>query len=505
MVVHSRSRRRGPRNGDIARAIVRRTKLRRASGRATMARLPSARIAMLPGLDRSLRRLLARAKTAAWLAESARLAAPAAFLLGGWVLLARFVLGHGRATAAWSLLLFALVPLAAWLVARRRFLTPATAVAWLDRRSGGSGALLTHFALADARWNEPAERALASIERLPRIAAWRDFSPTALGVLFVGATFVPDRSVLPTPPATQVVENRIDAASEDLSALLEVVELAPETAQELEARLESLREESDAAPLDASLEAVDRTQDELARNADEALAAAERAREALASAGAADDAQATIDGINAALRDLKEAGLAAKLPQALLDRLDPGTLELPEGMKLSAEELAQLSDELRAALDARMERLAKAGLVGKAQLERFRELERFSDHVCDGECERGGVCKGAGRAARVGRGSLPGRGGVSRGRGDAEMTWGEEAQGSSEDFAARALDPATMLDPESTAIVGLSANAPTVDAQGESAGGANVEGSGGQGVWRRRLAPHHRDAVQRFFSGPRRD
>ncbi|MCE9595641.1 MAG: hypothetical protein K8S98_15745 [Planctomycetes bacterium] len=455
---------------------------------------------MLPELDRSLRRLLARAKTAAWLEACARLAAPAVFVLGGWVLLARFALGQSRTAAAWSLAAFALVPVAAWFVARRRFLTPEAAVAWLDRRSGGSGALLTHFVLDDERWAGPARDALASIERLPRIAAWRDFRTTALGALFVGAAFVLDRAIVPTPPATQVALNRIDAASADLIALQEVVELAPETAKELEARLERLRDEGDAAPLDASLEAVDRTQEELARNADEALAAAERARDALSSAGAAEDAQATVDGINAALRDLKEAGLAAKLPKSLLERLDPGSLQLPDGVKLSAQELAQLSDELAAALDARMERLAKAGLVGKAQLERFRELERFSDHVCDGECKRAGVCKGAGRAN-----AAPGRGGVSRGRGDAELTWGDEAVGKSDEFTAKALDPATMLDPESTAIVGLAANAPTVDAQGESAGGANVEASGGQGVWRRRLAPHHRDAVQRFFSGPRRE
>ena len=85
------------------------------------------------------------------------------------------------------------------------------------------------------------------------------------------------------------------------------------------------------------------------------------------------------------------------------------------------------------------------------------------------------------------------------------MTWGEESPGQSDDFEAEALNPATMLDPESTAVLGVAAGAPTVDAQGESGGAANVSGSSGQGVWRRRLAPHHRDAVQRFFSGPRRD
>lgn len=92
---------------------------------------------------------------------------------------------------------------------------------------------------------------------------------------------------------------------------------------------------------------------------------------------------------------------------------------------------------------------------------------------------------------------------MNRGRGDAELTWGEEAPGKSDDFEARALDPATMLDPESTAVLGVAAGAPTGEAQAESAGTAPVSGASGQGVWRRRLAPHHRDAVQRFFSRPK--
>jgi hypothetical protein len=94
---------------------------------------------------------------------------------------------------------------------------------------------------------------------------------------------------------------------------------------------------------------------------------------------------------------------------------------------------------------------------------------------------------------------------VTRGRGDAAMTWGDEAEGRSEDFAAKSLDPARFLDAESTAVLGLGATSPTVDAQGESAGAAGVEASTGEGAWRRRLAPHHREAVKRFFSGPVRD
>ncbi|MCK6448483.1 MAG: hypothetical protein L6Q99_18995 [Planctomycetes bacterium] len=346
---------------------------------------------MLPELERSLARLLSRAKTAAWLEASAQLLAPVLFALGAWVLLARFGLGESRTSAAWALFALLAVPLAAWFVARRRFLSPQAALVWLDRESGGSGALLTQAAIGDPRWNDAAERALATIARLPRLAPGKAFVPSLLAAAFVAGAFVLERSALPAPPATAVIEQRVDAVQADLAALAEIVELSAETTEELEARLERVEAGPGDAPLDANLEAVDRTEEALAREADEALAAADRARDGLDLAAAADSEEAARAALNEALRELKDAGLAAKLPKELLAKLDPGSLELPDGVQLSREELGELSNALREALDARMERLAKAGLLSKNKLERYRELERIAQHVCDETCKRGGT------------------------------------------------------------------------------------------------------------------
>jgi hypothetical protein len=97
-------------------------------------------------------------------------------------------------------------------------------------------------------------------------------------------------------------------------------------------------------------------------------------------------------------------------------------------------------------------------------------------------------------------GSQPGRGGVTRGRGDAEMTWGEESQGQLDQFEAKVLDPAHSLDVENSAVLGVGAAAPTVEPVAEGAGNADVAVSTGKSAWRRRLAPHHRDAVKGFFT-----
>lgn len=99
--------------------------------------------------------------------------------------------------------------------------------------------------------------------------------------------------------------------------------------------------------------------------------------------------------------------------------------------------------------------------------------------------------------------NVPGTGGVSRGRGDAELVWGEESPGAAERFRPAALDPARFLDPASSALVGVGSTSPAEAPAAESAGLAPVEGAGGESAWRRRLAPRHRQAVRGFF-GPRK-
>jgi len=101
----------------------------------------------------------------------------------------------------------------------------------------------------------------------------------------------------------------------------------------------------------------------------------------------------------------------------------------------------------------------------------------------------------------VGVAGNPGRGGVSRGRGDAALDFSGETPGRTDVFEARELDPAEWLDPESTAIVGVGAAAPTIDPKAQGGGLVETQASAGRAAWKRRVAPHHRDAVQSFFGG----
>jgi hypothetical protein len=85
------------------------------------------------------------------------------------------------------------------------------------------------------------------------------------------------------------------------------------------------------------------------------------------------------------------------------------------------------------------------------------------------------------------------------------MTWRDEVAGRTDQFGAEQLPDASVLDSESTAIVGVASVAPTVEPSAEGAGAIQVQASAGRSAWKRRLAPRHREAVQGFFGGGKDD
>ncbi|MFO0981607.1 MAG: hypothetical protein U1E76_07610 [Planctomycetota bacterium] len=94
----------------------------------------------------------------------------------------------------------------------------------------------------------------------------------------------------------------------------------------------------------------------------------------------------------------------------------------------------------------------------------------------------------------------PGNGGVDRGRADAAMIWGKESAGQSDRFAVRVLKPGDYLDPDQSTTLGVSQAAPEANPQRAPTDRTSVPADQGQGAWRRRLSPRHRDAVKAFFT-----
>ena len=80
------------------------------------------------------------------------------------------------------------------------------------------------------------------------------------------------------------------------------------------------------------------------------------------------------------------------------------------------------------------------------------------------------------------------------------MTWGAESAGDTERFEAKTLPDAQYRDPEHSGVIGVGSSAPVAEPVPEAAGDADVALSTGRAAWKRRLAPHHRDAVKTFFT-----
>src|SRR5262249_62039126 len=108
----------------------------------------------------------------------------------------------------------------------------------------------------------------------------------------------------------------------------------------------------------------------------------------------------------------------------------------------------------------------------------------------DGE----GQCNGNANCNR------PGRGGVTRGRGDAELTWGDEADKQGTKFKEVVL-PKGMLDQPKDDIVAIQKTAPNEEAAAETPRSArrSDEAAAGQTTWHRKLNPRPRNAVRKYF------
>jgi hypothetical protein len=330
-----------------------------------------------------------------------------------------------------------------------------------------------------------------------------------LAVTLAASAFVLLCFVVPRPTGVALGRERleIDDILDDLSAKIDVLEqeeiLEEQQADALTDALEDLGDDASGEDPARTWEAIDHLSGRLS---EEALAEAE---EALARAAAMARAEALAQALAEALGDeeaaaeipeaaqelaalLEQMGLAEQMPESAMEALRAG--------EMSTEELARLAEALRngqVRIAEMVERLANARLVEGALCQRC------------AQCAKAGDAELAAFLAQVGQNGecaalvsmLGCRGGISRGRGDAAMTW---TAGSSEDGAGFRDEglPTELSGLEDSRLVGVSQGAPEAnDGPVATASGALAGTAGGPGsASKHRLLPRHRAAVQRFFS-----
>lgn len=350
---------------------------------------------MTPGLERSIERLRRRAFVGAFLGTLLRHTAVVAAVLAAAALVLRVGFGVERAHAAWVFAPLALVPVVAWIQARKRVPSHRATAAWLDVRAGGTGAIVAGVELDDPRWRDHVVRALAAEPALPRVAVVKPARLSAAALAFAALVLaVPVSPALVGPP-TAVQEATLERVEEQLAALEEQVELEPEVAAELREALERLQQEGGLAEPEAAFEALDRAQERLEQEAYERAEAAQSAQDDLARA--AEDAQrspeAAQEQLEKALSELAQAGFSKDVKSALEKELGAAGVALPPGTKLDAENIEAISKDLAEKLGLRVGDLAKKGLLDGKALAKLGELAKlegfeFNEHVCDETCEK---------------------------------------------------------------------------------------------------------------------
>lgn len=397
---------------------------------------------------------------------------------------------------------FVAAGVAAWWRARGRFETEASARVRLEE-SLGLQARLTAASAGVGSWParpSPTERTWP--------VAWRWQQPAGVvafvSVMLALATWVPmakavatRKHVIEKPSDARMVEQWIDELRRE-----EIVD--ERSADDVDRRIKELTERPaeewyEHASLEAAGTLKEQTASEMRKMA-ENVAAAERAA-------------AGLESLQASLPQPLRERLAKELAAAI-QALELGTFRPAGDLSKLLEELrpvdlGQLSPEQLAALAKRLAANRQALMQALANCHGFDlgDVDGWCD-ACSG-CKPCGECEGCkeGKACRrkcatCGRSGRPGRGGINRGRGDAEMSFGEKYDLGTKrtEKIDQPIDLERAAPDEVLAVVDGQHDVDESAYAGPKAGGGIAsEGDGGVAVQVDSLLPAEQSAVKRFF------
>jgi hypothetical protein len=409
------------------------------------------------------------------------------------------------------LVLTALTAAGAGFAAARRTPPLSACLAALDA-AGRAGGLMMSIGLPGAEaWHPIPPPSPRVIWRSPRIA----------GGLALSAAFCLLTAILPQRLFVGLVAGgrpTVAAVTEHLAARIAQIEeehLLPEqSVAAVSNQLAAISQTGDVADPARTLEALDHIAEELTRAADAQAGAQAEEQAALQSAVAlAEQLAARLDGAPqadtlaaTAAEALAKYLASAPIPAALASNLLAAALA-PGG--LSPESLRDLAGLLREAGALNESRLAR---LGELKLGEASTARRSSS----GSCTNAAACAGAlarlldadGPAAEAAASlaalcaapGTPGAGGVTRGRGDAALTWTDPSTTENAAFKKESL-ASRMPAADQARLEGLSAAAPEVPAAPAATGGgvlahaAAARGAAPQAP----VLPRHRETVGRFF------
>ena len=450
--------------------------------------------------DRWIDRCWSRLRFGEFLRSAADWLAVYLFVLGSAVLIVKLAIPQFWPHVLWLAVGAAPVAIAAWLISGRERFSRGESIALLDSRLQAGGLLMTLTEAPDDEWEQRLPQ-LESLWRtsLPQLRPVRFARQMLPAIAFVAiACLVPPRTVEAGTELRSTAGQQAAQALEELLTELDKAEvLDEEEKQELRDEIEKLVDETKETPLThEKWETVDALQERMRLRLDETAADVGKAQEALAALKhAADGEQLTMplesllqleQEMLETLQKMMGKGAFQNAPESLKSELQrlmkDGQFKLPE----DPGERQELLDSLSEFLDQESDELSE--LRSKCRGGRGGQCEKCGEGNCkDGQCQR----DGNGR---------PGRGGVSRGRGDAALTWGDESSEEGIKFKESVLPPG-MLDKPRDQVVGISVSAPDVEPGGPTRrqGPRASTAASGDETWSRNVRPRHRSVVRRYF------
>jgi hypothetical protein len=462
--------------------------------------------------DQWIRRHLRRLRFGQFLHRAGEWVGGYLFAFGAIVLIVKVLIPSLWPHVLWGAVGAAACVLVAWRLSCRGRFTRTESVALLDTSLGAGGLLMSLQEAPDSEW----ESRLPHVERLwrsslPRIRPRRFAWSVGLPLLFtVAVCFVPLRSTSATPLQPRTAGQQ---AAEQLEEMLQTLEeadvLEEEQQEELREEIAKLAEETKDSPLTHERwETVDALEQRMRLKLDEAAALADKASGAAQmlaeltdgdlSSLSAEQREQLEQQFLETLQKMQQTGALNSASQSLREQLQQlmqnGRLN---GLPRDPSQRKQLLSDLQKFLEQEQRKLAEARKQCQGG-----KCSRCGSGQCPG-CEGEGECEGQnGTTSRDGDGR-PGRGGVNRGRGDAELTWGDESDEQGTKFKETVLPPGFQEDPKDD-LQGVSLAPPdeSPDASAPHAAPREVDPASGRETWDRPLRPRHRDVVRQYFNEP---
>lgn len=422
------------------------------------------------------------------------------------VLVFRVTLRVERARLFWPVLALVPVVAVACIHGRRRLPSLRQVKALFDSHNGCGGMLMAADEIRLRGWSEAANLTAPKIH-------WkfhRRLGCLAVVAMFVGLCFfAPTRPLAAGAAGAMNIDHDVDRIAKKIETLEELEILEEETTTALQEMLKNVQEDAAGNDPVKTFEALDHLEQLTAgaarKEAESALGGVEKMTKAQSLAGALRQGVGSLqqprreEAISELAQTLRET---MRENQTLCEALSPDIAEATREGKFSPGQLGELAEVLKKckACDREMlQKLCDARLIDPETLRLCERLGRCCDaralvEMLGEPCDAISVAEACAQCNAC-------RGGVTRGRGDAEMTWTSGSDPDGSKFRELLLSPGAMPRLDESRTVGVSKGTPQIDAQGGPSVSGALRGApaGGGSAITHTVPPRHRAAVKRYF------